>query len=206
MPDGTPALALSPTYCGPLADGERVLAPLRTFGTPLADQIEPLTYEALIRGLDALAPKGRYYFVQTQSLDGLCAETIEALVEQAQRFTSPFSVIAIDHFHGAASRVAVSETAFALRTDHLMVEIIAGWEPQSAREDQRHVQWARSGSRALAPYALPGGYINLLDEGEQERVPLAFGPNYERLREVKRAYDPDDVFQSAAGHIAPALS
>ena len=85
-----------------------------------------------------------------------------------------------------------------------MVEIVAGWEPTSPEVDQRHVQWAEETSRALAPYALPGGYINLLDADEQERVPLTFGPNYTRLLELKRTYDPGDVFQSTIGHIPPS--
>jgi FAD/FMN-containing dehydrogenase len=202
LPDGTPVLLLSPVYCGPLDEGERALAPLRSFGTPLSDQIQPVAYDALIHGMDALVPKGRHYYIQTRWLDGLRAETIAALVEMAQQFSSPFTAIALHHFHGAPSRVPVAETAFALRQDHLLVEIIAGWEPQSAEADQRHVQWTRSASRALAPYALQGGYVNLLDEEEQQRVPPAFGPNYERLRALKRAYDPDDVFRSAVGHIA----
>lgn len=205
MPDGMTALFLSPTYCGSLEEGERVLKPLRAFGKPLADQIQPVPYAVLIKAMDALVPKGRCYFIQTQSLNGLCAETIDVLVEQAQRFSSPFSAISLHHFHGTASRVAVSETAFALRQDHLLVEIIAGWESPSPEEDQRHVQWAQAGSRALAPYALGGGYVNLLDEAEQERIPLAFGPNYERLLDVKRMYDPDDVFHSTIGHISGRL-
>ncbi len=210
MPDSsTPVLFLSPVYCGPVDDGERVLAPLRAFGKPLADQIQPVTYAALITALDALFPKGRRYFMQTRSLDGLRAETIEVLVESAQQLSSPFSAISVHHFHGAASRVAASETAFALRRDHLMVELVAGWELRSPEEDrkgdQKHVLWAQGASRALAPYALQGGYINMLDVGEQERVPLAFGPNYERLLELKRTYDPDDVFQSTIGHITPVV-
>jgi hypothetical protein len=81
---------------------------------------------------------------------------MEALVESAQRFSSPFSGLAIHNFHGAASRVSASETAFAPRQDHLLVEIVAGREPQSPEEDQRHVQWAQASSDALAPYALKG--------------------------------------------------
>ncbi len=206
MPDGMPVLFLSPVYCGPLEAGEWVLAPLRATGKPLTDQIQPITYDALVHTIDALFPKGRHYSIQTRSLAGLRAETIEALVESAQRFSSPFSGISIHHFHGAASRVSASETAFAPRQDHLLVEIVAGWEPQSPAEDQRHVQWAQASSDALAPYALKGGYINLLDEGEQERVPLTFGPNYVRLLDLKRTYDPDDVFHSTIGHIIPTAS
>jgi hypothetical protein len=202
MPDGMPVLFLSPVYCGSLEAGERILTPLRTFGKPLADQIQPVPYEALINGMNALVPKGRHYFAQTQSLVGLGAETIEVLLERAQQFSSPVSALSLHHFHGAASRVAASETAFAPRQDHLMAEIIAGWEPESPEVDQRHVQWAQDGSRALAPYAFQGGYVNMLDTEEQERVPLAFGPNYERLLALKRMYDPDDVFHSTTGHIA----
>jgi hypothetical protein len=202
-PDGEPALFLSPTYCGALDQGERILKPLRMFGKPLLDQIKPVAYGALIYSIDALVPKGRRYFIQTQSLDGLRDETIMELIEQAQQFSSPLSILSIHHFHGAASRVAISETAFGLRQDHLMVEIVAAWEQPSAEEDRRHVQWAQRGSHALAPYALQGGYVNLFDLTEQARVPLSFGPNYERLLDVKRKYDPDDVFQSTIGHITP---
>lgn len=82
-----------------------------------------------------------------------------------------------------------------------MVELIAAWEPQD--DEQRYIQWAQNLSQALAPYAFKGGYINLLDEQEQERVRLAFGSNYERLLDLKQKYDPDDVFRSTIGHLAP---
>jgi FAD/FMN-containing dehydrogenase len=204
-PEGQTVLFLSPTYCGPVMQGERALAALRSIGTPLADQVQPVTYDALITAVDALFPKGRHYFIQTRSLESLRAEAIESLVDGAERFTAPYSAFSIHHFHGAASRVGVSEAAFALRQDHLMVEIVAGWEPQSPQmepeEGQQHMRWAQEISSSLVPYALPGGYINLLDVGEQERVPPSFGSNYTRLRDLKQAYDPDDVFQSTIGHI-----
>ncbi len=179
-----------------------MFAPLRTFGNPLVDQVQPITYNDLLHQWDANAPMGRHIYLQTQSLNGLQTETIEALIEQGLPFSSPFSLMALHHFHGAASRVGASETAFALRQYHLMVELIAAWEPQSTDEEQRHIQWAQNISQALAPYAFKGGYINLLDEQEQERVPLAFGSNYERLLDLKRTYDPDDVFHSTIGHLA----
>lgn len=203
LPDATPVLFLAPVYCGSFDEGQRMLNPLRTLGKPLSDQVQPVTYDAQIHSIDSLAPKNRRYYIQTQSLDGLGAETIEVLVEQARKFSSPFSILSFHHFHGAASRVAVSDTAFGLRQDHLMIEIIGAWEQQSEEEDEKHMHWTQTGSRALAPYALPGGYINLLDVTEQDRVPLAFGPNYERLLELKRTYDPDDVFHSTIGHITP---
>ncbi len=201
-PDGATVLFLSPTYCGSLEAGEQAIAPLRTFGKLLVDQVQPVTYNALIHGLDAIAPKGRHYYIQTQSLNGLQTETIEVLIEQGLPLSSPFSLIELHNFHGAASRVGVSETAFALRQDHLTVQAIAAWEPKSPDEEQRHIQWSQNISQALAPYAFKGGYVNSLDKKEQERVPLAFGPNYERLLDLKRTYDPDDVFHSTIGHLA----
>ncbi|MFQ4143437.1 FAD-binding oxidoreductase [Chlorogloeopsis sp. ULAP02] len=200
IPDGPTVLFLSPTYCGSLEMGEQAIAPLRTFGTVLVDQMQPVSYHELIHSSDAFTPKGRHYYLQTQSLKRLQTETIEALIEQGLPLPSPFSAINIHHFHGAASRVGVSETAFALRQDHLMVELIAAWEPQD--DEQRYIQWAQNLSQALAPYAFKGGYINLLDEQEQERVRLAFGSNYERLLDLKQKYDPDDVFRSTIGHLA----
>ncbi len=202
-PDGTTVLFLSPTYSGAIAAGEQAIAPLRTFGSLLVEQIQPITYYDLIHQIDAYTPAGRYYYLQTQSLAELQTETIEALIEPGLPLPSPFSTINIHHFHGAASRVSTSETAFALRQDHLMVELIAAWEPQSLDDEQRHLQWAQRTSQALAPYAFKGGYINLLDQAEQERVPLAFGANYQRLLDLKRKYDPDDVFRSTIGHLIP---
>ena len=198
-PEGLTVVCLLPTYCGPLEAGEPAIAPLRTFGNLLVDQVQAVTYNDMIHQWDANAPNGRHYYAQTRSLKGFQTEAIEALIEQGLPFSSPFSFMMAHHCHGAASRVGVSETAFALRQDHLMFELVAGWEPQSP-DEQPHIEWAQNISQALAPYAFKGGYINLLDE--QDRVPLAFGSNYQRLLDLKRTYDPDDVFSSTIGHLA----
>ncbi|MDZ8262122.1 FAD-dependent oxidoreductase [Nostoc sp. ChiQUE01b] len=119
-PEGQTVLLLSPTYCGALEAGEQAIAPLRTFGTLLVDQVQPVTYNALIHRAE-IAPKGRHYYTQTQSLNGLQTEAIEVLIEQGLPFSCPFSIIGLINFHGAASCVGTSETAFALRQDHLLV-------------------------------------------------------------------------------------
>jgi hypothetical protein len=104
-----------------------------------------------------------------------------------------------------AAVAMIMPDAFGLRQDHLMIEIVAAWKHQSAEEDQVHLQWAQQGSRVLAPYAFREGYINLFDVTEGERVPLAFGANYERMLALKRTYDPNDLFQSTVGHIPLGL-
>jgi hypothetical protein len=199
-PNG-PMLFLAPVYCGPPDQGDGLIGQLLNFGEPIHNQIQPNGYDELIRSVDALLPHGRHYFTQTQSLKGFRNGSIEVLSNAAREFPSPFSLINIHHFHGAASRVELFETAFGLRQDHLMVESIAAWEHQSAEDDQVHVQWAQQGSKALAPSAFRESYINLLDVAEAERVPLAFGLNYERMLTVKRSYDPTDLFQSTVGHV-----
>jgi FAD binding domain/Berberine and berberine like len=203
LPDSTKVLFLSPVYCGSFSEGEKILEPLHRLGKPLSKKFQTVTYVSHIHSIDNLAPKGRHYFCQTQSLDSLQTETIEILVEQARSFSSPYSLLSFHHFHGKASRVGISETAFGLRQDHLMIEVIAAWEQQSPELDRKHVEWTHRGSSALVPYAFEGGYINLLNVTETERIPLAFGPNYQRLLDVKRTYDPDDVFHSTVGHISP---
>jgi hypothetical protein len=125
------------------------------------------------------------------------------VVAAARAVTSPYSAIALHHFHGAATRVGIGETAFGLRDPHLLAEIIAVWAPGA--DPAPHRAWAERTSAALAPHALPGGYPNLLAPEETDRVRLAYGPNWERLRRAKRRYDPRGTF-SAVPTLPPAAS
>jgi hypothetical protein len=95
-------------------------------------------------------------------------------------------------------RVPAEATAFGLRRDHVLVEILAAFVDRSDKEEeQRHRQWARATRQAFAPIALPGGYPNFLTGDDVDRVAKSYGPNAERLIKVKRHYDPDNVFSSA---------
>jgi hypothetical protein len=101
-------------------------------------------------------------------------------------------------FKGAASRVPVEATAFGLRRDHVLIEILASVPDRSSgSEERRHQQWVRNARRAFDAIALPGGYPNLLASSDTERAAQSFGPNVERLARVKQLYDPENVFCSA---------
>ena len=126
-------------------------------------------------------------------------DAIGALIEAAHRATSRFSLLAVHHFHGAASRVLPHETAFALRQDHFMIEFLAAWEPSATDDGSVHRTWADTLSARLAPHALPGGYPNLLANDESERICLAYGSNIRRLHELKQRFDPDGVFSASTG-------
>jgi FAD/FMN-containing dehydrogenase len=193
-PDGTPLLFLLPAWIGDPAGGNRVVDQLHRLGRPISAQIGPATVRDVLNQFDGSVVDGRSVDVQTQWLPGLTEETIGQLVDAASRMTSPYSSMFVHHFHGAAARVPAADTAFALRREHLLVEIIAAWAPSGM--DNAHKHWTRSLSDSLAPYSLPGGYPNLLGPDDTERVRLAYGPNLPRLLELKRRYDPDRVFSA----------
>src|SRR5262245_61563874 len=102
-----------------------------------------------------------------------------------------------NHFHGVGTQIAPNATAFGMRHDHFMVDIIAGWEPESQDDPAVHRRWASDLSADLAPLALPGGYANFLAPDAHDQIGAAYGNNAGRLRELKRRFDPDNVFSSA---------
>jgi hypothetical protein len=115
-----------------------------------------------------------------------------------ERAVSPGCAIFTHDFKGAASRVPAKETAFGLRSDHILVDILATFQDQpDTDEEWRHQQWARAALQAFNAMALPGGYPNLLSGNDPDRAAKSYGPNAERLIKAKRHYDPDTIFRSA---------
>ena len=194
-PDG-PLLFLCPTWSGDLLQGENVIEQLKRLGTPVMAQVGPMAYEDGLGLFDASVVNGRCYHLRTCWLARMTDDAAALLVDGAQQITSPFSAIAVHHFHGAAARVPVHATAFGLRQPHLLVEILAAWDGGA---DGQHVDWAKHLSDQLAADALPSGYPNLLGPDEVRRVQLAYGSNLPRLRELKQRYDPDGMFSGAIG-------
>jgi hypothetical protein len=121
---------------------------------------------------------------------------IDAIIRAVAGRTSPYSAVAFHHFHGAATRIRAEEIAFGLRQEHFMVEIIAAWGAD-ADDGAAHRRWAQDLWQSLAPFALPGGYANLLGPDDREQAASAYGGNASRLRALKRRFDPDAVFASA---------
>jgi hypothetical protein len=160
-----------------------------------------MPYASVLGLFDQEVVDGRHYWIETRWLPTMTESAVDVLVAAAGRLTSPFSMLNGKPFHGAAARVPSDATAFALRRDHLLVEIVAAWEPAGdpAADGRRHVDWARRTDAELSPLALPGGYPNLLAPDEHDRSRLAYGGNATRLLQLERRYDPDMVFASAVG-------
>jgi hypothetical protein len=121
---------------------------------------------------------------------------ISSIVKAASNMSSPFSTIVLHHFRGRASQVPLEATAFGLRRDHFLIEIIAAWEPAPGADSTIHHSWAQGLSRALAPFSWPGGYPSMLGDDDRDQIAHAYGSNLARLLDTKRRFDPDGVFSA----------
>lgn len=194
-PQGMPVVALLLGFNGSLEEGERVLAPARRFGTPLADLVGPVPYTTRQTMLDAPnAEHGLHRYWRSAFTEQISDELIDAAVDGAARFTSPLSALIFFYMHGAATRPAPTETAFAARRAQWDFDAIGQWADGSTSGE--HVTWVRALWDRLEPH-LPGRvYVNhLAADDRPEIVRASFGDNYARLRQLKTKYDPTNLFR-----------
>jgi hypothetical protein len=170
---------------------------LESLGKPMLSQVGPMSLAQLLGLYDAQVVNGRHYALRTRWLADLTPEIISAVTTAGLARTSRLSMIALHHFHGAGTQIARDATAFSMRRNHFMMEIIAAWEPASVVEAEVHRQWMSDLSATLAPHALQGGYANFLGPDCHDQIADAYGDNPRRLLEAKRKYDPDNVFSPA---------
>jgi FAD/FMN-containing dehydrogenase len=186
-PDGNPAVVVSPTWSGAVTDGKAVLDEVAALGTPLAADVAVLSPLAKLRQLDGAYPARVPFALRTRNLATFTPDAVTTLLDAYAARRTPGCFVNVHHFHGAATRKNVDSTAFAQRTDHLMVELIHAGDAVTDT-------WTRATSAALAPHALPGGYPNLLGPDDVEQTAMAYGPNTARLLDIKRRLDPNHVF------------
>jgi hypothetical protein len=194
-PDGSGAKlnGVLAAHCGPLADGEKAVKPIKAFGPPVMDMMGPIPYCTQNGLLDAAFPKGALNYWKSQFLTDLSDDSIKTLVECFEACQLPLSQIVIEHFHGAASRVGVSDTACAMRIAGFNVVLISQWT--DPRDTERGTKWCRDTYSALQPFFGGTRYMNYMGEDEAgDPAAVAYGPNYARLRELKAKYDPDNFF------------
>jgi FAD/FMN-containing dehydrogenase len=192
-----PSVFLCPVWSGAdLAAGERAVARLRSLGHPFVDHVGPMPFAVAAGLFEANAVAGNHYLLRSRSVPDLTGTAADALTAGAAAARSPFSVLFVSRLHGAAARVDPAATAFACRTPHQVVEVIAVWPPDDTDPD-RHRAWADSVAEALDPVALPGGYPNQLGPDEDERARASYGANLDRLLTAKHHYDPGNMFASA---------
>ena len=193
-PEGMPVAVIVASYIGNVEDGEKVMLPLRKFGSPLADTIAPTSYVALNSLFDAAFPYGgvqRYW--KSSFLKELGDDMIEVVLARSAKFLSPMSNVLFYHLHGAAARVDRDATAFGLRDDQWDYDVISQWTDPAETPD--HIRWTRDFWTAVEPFSTGEVYVNHLDAEEAIRIPGAYSRNYERLVALKNRYDPTNLFR-----------
>jgi FAD/FMN-containing dehydrogenase len=190
---GTKLAATVTCHCGSLADGEAATRPLKQFGTPLMDAIGPMPYCQLNGMLDGAYPKGALNYWKSSFLAQLSDAAIDTLVDCFARCPTPMGQLLLEHFHGAVTRVNVTDTAFPHRADGYNLVVLSEWmEP---KDTDRCVAWARETYAAMEPFAGSGRYVNYLGDDEAgDPTAAAYGTNYRRLQEIKTKYDPSNFF------------
>ncbi len=192
LPDGTPVVAMVACYCGELREGEQAVKALRSFGTPMLENIQPMEYAVLQSILDSAFPPRQQHYWKSNFVRTLTKEGIEVLVEGMSRKPSPLTVAYLQQMHGVAGRVPPSAAAFPHRGDHFDFSLLSQWADTAATEANR--KWANELYGALRPHVDEAVYVNNLGNEGTDRVRAAFGPNYDRLAEIKTKYDPTNFF------------
>ena len=191
-PEGMPIVAGLACWSGEIARGEEVLAPLRGFGPPVADMIEPMPFPAMQRILDGAFPDGAHNYWRSSFVRGLTDAVIDSIVDFGGRMASPLSAVLVEYYGGAAGRVDPASSAFAQRAADYNIGMTAQWLDPA--ESAAHVAWARAFHAAIEPHAHGGILLNFSSEVGDAEVQAAFGDHYARLAEVKRRYDPSNFF------------
>jgi len=174
---------------------------VRSFGTPLGEHVGAVPYAAWQQAFDPLlVPPARNYW-KSHNFNTLSDAAIDVVIDYAGRLPSTQSEIFLGLIGGAANTRAPEETAYPHRKALYAMNVHTRWD--TPKEDAGCLAWAREFFKAAAPHAAGGVYINFLNEDEVDRIAEAYGPNYERLRQVKAQYDPNNLFR-ANQNIRPA--
>ncbi len=190
---GTKLAAIVTCHCGPLPDGEEAMRPLKRFGSPVADTIAPMPYCQLNVMLDAAYPKGAFNYWKSSFLAGLTEDAIDAMIECFAKCPTPMGQLLLEHFHGAATRIGATDTAFPLRSEGYNFLVVSEWIDRAISD--RCIAWARQTYAAMEPFVGSGRYVNYLDDDDiGDPVVAAYGPNYRRLQKIKTKYDPTNFF------------
>jgi FAD/FMN-containing dehydrogenase len=190
---GDITVAMVACHCGDAASAEADLKPLRQFGPPAADLIQPMPYPVINTLSDGGYPKGAFNYWKSAFLSDLSDAAIEVMVDAMHRCPSPMSGLGIVPYLGAVARVEVAATAFAHRAPGYSLLIVSQWADQ--RETEQNIAWAKETFEALRPHMTGRSYVNNLIAEDGRKVHEVWGANYQRLVTVKRRYDPGNVFR-----------
>jgi FAD/FMN-containing dehydrogenase len=195
-PDGSGAKLCGIAVCHAGDDADRAEAdirPLRRFGSPAADMIQRMPYPDVNTGVDWLSPAGALSYWKSAFFSELSDPAVDVMTGAFEQAPSELCALVVEDFHGAVTRVDPTATAYPHREPGFNLFLISQWTDPS-RTDMG-IAWARETFDALSPYMADRSYTNYLPADDYDRVRQAYGPNYERLVELKRRYDAENLYR-----------
>jgi FAD/FMN-containing dehydrogenase len=194
-PNGAPLIGIVAVYAGVLGDGERALAPLRKFGPPVADMIQPVPYTAVQSMLDNAVPTGDRYYWKSNFVKDFSPALGKVLSDDTSAMPSPYSMILLFEIKGEIRRVPKDAMAFDHRDANFEMSIIARWKDPAA--DEVNIRWARDAWTAAQPYVTSAVYANHMTAEEgPERIRAAYGgTKCDKLATLKTKFDPGNLFR-----------
>jgi hypothetical protein len=195
-PDGSGTKIVSLPTCHAGADPQRAeadLKPMREFGPPAMDTIERIPYPAVNKLLDDAFPRGALNYWKSAFLIALSEDVTQVMVDAFSQAPSTMSGIIVEHVHGAAARVDPAATAYPHRGTGYSVLVVAQWTEPS--DTDANIDWARTTFESLRPYITDRTYMNYMSAEDGGATHEAYGSNHDRLLEIKRRYDPGNLFR-----------
>ncbi|MFZ5427396.1 MAG: FAD-binding oxidoreductase [Thermodesulfobacteriota bacterium] len=190
---GREVLIIALCHAGALADGESAAAPFRALGKPIADLVGPHDFVNWQAAFDPLLTPGARNYWKSHDFKELGDDACDALLDAASRLPTDECEVFVGNLGGQVNRVPPGDTAFPRRDVNFIVNMHTRWRDPG--QDEACIAWARGLFKALAPYSMGSVYVNFMPGDETDRIRGAFGTNYERLAEVKRRHDPDNLFR-----------
>ncbi len=198
-PEG-PAISVKACWSADLKQGEKVLSRLRSFGSPILDDIKPMSYVALQSSADMPNASGRRFYNKSGFFTELSTSTIDVLVDAFESAAREGFGIGMQQGGGAIARKPQSFSAFPNRDGRYWLMLMSSWT--DAALDEKNISTLRSAWKQIEPLT-SGFYTNAMSEGEDSKVAANFGTNYPRLQQIKRKYDPSNQFRLNA-NVLPA--
>jgi hypothetical protein len=192
---GKPIIAILACYSGDPAQGEKAVAPIKSFGNPIGDVLVRRPYVQIQSLLDATQPKGRRYYWKSEYLSRVEPALCEKLIEHAAKIPSPHSAVILFQLEGALNRLKEDHSPVGNRDARFVLNLAGSWE--QAEDDKVNIEWAREAWTDMKRFSTGGTYINFLTEDEgPDRIEAALSNGLHRLAEVKAKWDPGNVFRT----------
>jgi FAD/FMN-containing dehydrogenase len=189
---GKEVVILPVFYNGAIVEGQKLIEPMRRFGDLLGEHVGPVPYTQWQQAFDPLLTAGARNYWKSHNLAEFSDGALDTLVEYAAKLPSAYCEIFVGLIGGVANAVPSDAMAYGARDANFVINVHGRWD--SPGEDEKCISWARAFFNAVAPYASTGAYVNFMTAEESDRVAAAYGPNYARLLETKRRYDPENIF------------